>query len=113
MVKIAGTTITMIKGDTAIINVSITDVDGSEYVPEDGDKIRFAMKRRYSDPAPVLYIPIPTDTMTLIIRPEHTKELQAGQGDVIYKYDIELTKADGTVDTFIPNGSLILLEEVY
>ena len=103
----------MIKGDTAIINVSITDVDGSEYVPEDGDKVRFAMKRHYSDPAPVLYIPIPTDTMTLIINPEHTKGLEAGPGDVIYKYDIELTKADGTVDTFIPNGNLILLEEVY
>lgn len=112
MVKIAGTTITMVKGDTAVINVAIKTSSGEQYMPESGDIIRFAMKKEYSDPQPLLYITIPTDTMTLTIRPEHTKNLEAGQGECVYKYDIELTKQDGTVDTFIPNARLILLEEV-
>lgn len=112
MVRIAGTTITMVKGDTAIINVSITDTEGNEYVPEEGDIIRFAVKRRYSDPEPCIYIQIPTDTMILHIRPEDTKDLDAGDSEVIYKYDIELSKEDGTVDTFIARGSLVLWEEV-
>lgn len=112
MVKVAGTTITMVRGDTAIINISIEDSDGNEYVPEQGDLIRFAMKRRYSDPQPCLYIEIPKETMTLVIEPEDTKDLEAGLGDVIYRYDVELAKEDGSVDTFISQGSLILLEEV-
>lgn len=112
MVKIVGNTITMVKGDTAIIDVSITDADGNEYVPSEGDKIRFAMKHYWSDPKPILCIPIPIDTMKLIINPSDTENLKAGVGDVIYKYDIELTKVDGIVDTFISNGSLILLEGV-
>lgn len=112
MVKVAGTTITMIKGDTAIIYLSITDMYGNEYVPEEGDFIRFAAKRRYSDEQPCMYIEIPIETMTLVIEPDDTKDLEAGLGDVIYRYDIELSKADGSVDTFIAHGSLILLEEV-
>lgn len=112
MVKVAGTTITMVKGDTAIIYISIADTDGNEYVPEQGDFIRFAAKRRYDDLQPCMYIEIPTETMTLVIEPDDTKDLEAGLGDVIYRYDVELSKADGSVDTFIAQGSLILLEEV-
>jgi len=46
--------------------------------------------------------------MKLIIDPDDTKKLAFDT----YKYDIELTKASGDVDTFI-NGRLKLTEEVY
>lgn len=112
MVEIKGTTITMIKGDSVIIKISITDSDGNEYTPESGDRIRFAMKRNYTDAVPLLVIEIPIDTMELVINPEDTKELEAGLSKGRYKYDIELTKEDGTVDTVIPRAELVILEEV-
>lgn len=112
MVEVRGTTITITKGDDATIAVQIFDSDGSEYVPRTGDKVRFAMKKNYSDAEPVLVKDIPISTMELILKPADTKNLESGPVRGKYKYDIELTKADGTVDTFIPRADFIILEEV-
>lgn len=112
MVEITGTKITMIQGDSVTIKISIIDVNGDEYAPESGDRIRFAMKRNYTDPNPILVKEIPIDTMELVILPEDTKGLDAGLSKGRYKYDIELTKEDGTIDTFIPRADFVILEEV-
>ena len=109
MVKLQGTTITMTRGDTARIQISITDIDGSEYVPAYGDSVRFAAKKSYYDDAPVILKNIPTNTLLLTLEPEDTKPLQFGR----YVYDIELTQRDGTVNTFIAKASLVLEEEVH
>lgn len=47
--SVNGTTITLTRGDTFMATVSITNPDGSEYVPVDGDVIRFALKESYDD----------------------------------------------------------------
>lgn len=107
--SVSGTTITLTRGDTLVVNVAITEQDGiTPYIPTDGDEIRFAMKSKYSDPAPLLIKKIPIDTMTLVLMPEDTKSLDFGK----YVYDIQLTKKDGTVDTFITKASFRLTEEV-
>lgn len=49
MIDIKGTTITITKGDTALITVQAFNPDGSAYEPEEGDRIRFAMKRNFYD----------------------------------------------------------------
>lgn len=108
MFTIEGTTILMTRGDTVCIEVEIKTRDGETYTPTEGDSIRFAMKKRYKDPEPLLEINIPIETMILKIEPEDTSSLAFGS----YKYDIEITKADGTVDTFIPRSDITLLEEV-
>ena len=51
---------------------------------------------------------IPSDTMLLVLEPEDTKTLPFGK----YVYDIQITYADGKVDTFITKGRLRLTEEV-
>lgn len=112
MIEIEGTTITITKGDSALITVQAFNPDGSAYEPEEGDTIRFAMKRNYYDAEPILVKDISLDTMELRLEPEDTKDLEAGPANGRYKYDIELSKADGTVDTFIPRATLIVLEEV-
>lgn len=107
--KIDGTNITLTRGDTLRVKMiplvyGTTDV---AYVPEDGDEIRFACKKTFSDDEPVLIMNnIPNDTCMLHLRPEQTKTLSYGK----YVYDVQLTYADGEVDTYI-KGTLTLTEE--
>ena len=106
--SVSGTTITLTRGDTFVALISITKQDGTPYVPNDGDKVRFAMKAKYEDPEPLVVKDIPIDTLTLTLHPEDTKGLSFGK----YVYDIQLTKADGTVDTFITKATIKITEEV-
>ena len=105
----------MTRGDTLAVQVGI--MQGSEpYTPQEGDSVRFALKSpkmngkrtEYSDPEPLLQKNIPTDTLLLTLDPEDTKPLGFGS----YVYDIQLTYADGSVDTFITEATLTLTPEV-
>lgn len=98
----------MVRGDTAKITVTIDD-----YEIKPGDSIRFAVKKRYTDSDEDVLIEKFVDNTTGILQidPEDTKPLSMGESKGKYVYDIELTKEDGTVDTFI-RGTLVLLEEV-
>ena len=107
--KIKGTTIIMTRGDTLRCKINITTQDGSAYIPVDGDVIRFAAKKKYSDEAPAIIKDIPWDTLELRLDPEDTKHLEQ-PGD--YVYDIQITLNDGTVDTFIERAKLKITEEV-
>lgn len=106
--SISGTNITLTRGDSLTAKISIFNQDGSEYIPVQGDSVRFAMKANYSDHSPLLVKDIPIDSLILSIKPEDTKSLSFGK----YVYDIQLTRADGSVDTFITKASLRLTEEV-
>ena len=109
-VKISGTTITMTRGDTLRVTLELKDKDtGDAYVPQEGDQIRFAMKKTYDDPEPLIYKDIPIDSLELVLNPEDTKSLPQPSS---YKYDIQITYANGDVDTFITKADLKLTEEV-
>lgn len=109
MLKISpDNTIMLTRGDTARIQVTITSADGSVYTPVQTDQIRFAVKKRYTDAEPLILINIPVSTMLLEILPEHTSSLSFGT----YRYDIQITMADGTIDTFIDRKEFIITEEV-
>lgn len=97
--SVSGTMITLTRGDTFSALITITDLNDNQYIPMNGDRIRFAMKNDYNDETPLLIKEIPIDTMILTLNPEDTKHLPFGK----YVYDIELTKATGEVDTFITN----------
>lgn len=115
MINVNGTNIEMTRGDTLILQVTIYQ-DDEPYVPQEGDAVRFAMKHaklngsktQFVDVEPVATADIPTDTMLLRLESEQTKSLEFGD----YIYDIQITFADGTVDTFIANAKLKLLPEV-
>ena len=117
MIKIKGNTIEMTRGDTLIVTVGITDENGQDYTPDAGDSIRFALKRAemtlgrkgYKDTDPLIIKTIPTDSLVLQLNPADTKGLDFGE----YVYDIELTHANGIVDTFIANAKFVLSPEVH
>ena len=106
--SVRGTKIQLTRGDTLRLQVSIKDGDGNQYVPADGDKIRFAMKKDY-DGVLIINKSIPNDSLELTLNPKDTKDLDVGK----YVYDVELTKENGDVDTFITCATLQLTEEVY
>ena len=107
--SISGTTINLTRGDTFEAVIGISDQNDEPYIPQDGDSIRFAMKSSYNDVQPLLLIDIPTDTMVLTIKPEDTKCLPFGK----YVYDVQITFADGRIDTFVTKAKLNLTEEVH
>lgn len=114
MYTIRDNKIKLTRGDTLLAIVTPTR-NGEPYVPEQGDVIRFAMKhnemdiqkKRYIDPEPLVEITIPTDTLLLTIEPNDTKPYEFG----VYAYDVEITFANGDVDTFISN-TITLTPEV-
>ena len=106
--KVKKNTIYLTRGDTFKAHLSISNPDGPEYIPVEGDTIRFALKENIEDQECLILKDIPIDTMLLILNPEDTKELEFGS----YIYDIQLTKANGDVDTFITASKLKLTAEV-
>ena len=108
--KINGKTISLTRGDTLRVKVDIFNHDGTVYEPIEGDSVRFAMKTKYGDKEPILLKDISTDTLLLEIEPEDTKELKQ---PFDYVYDIQLTHANGDIDTFIDKAKFKITEEVY
>lgn len=113
-VSVSGTTITMTRGDTLRVTVGMKK-NGEPYTPDSDDKIRFAAKRskfnmqktQYEDASPLIVKDITGNPLLLELVPKDTASLGFGA----YDYDIQITMADGTVDTFI-SGSLTLTPEV-
>ena len=114
MYKIEDLTITLTRGDSFYTQIGMKTEDGQPYVPQEGDSVRFVMKHpkivngEYADTDPVMEKTIPTDTLILTIAPADTSELAFGR----YVYDIEITFANGDVDTFINNESFFIEPEV-
>ena len=110
MYEINGTSIELTRGDSFYCTVGMKNKDdGTDYEPQEGDVVRFALKKKYTDEDPLILKQIPIDTMVLHLEPEDTKELAFGT----YCYDVELTKANGDVDTFIAEAEFELTKEVY
>lgn len=108
--------ISLTRGDTLRIRVSMKKND-ERYIPSSGDKLRFAFKSEtltsdesdYKDREPLILKDIPIDTLILSLDPKDTKNLPFGK----YVYDIELTLADGSVDTIITASPFTITKEVY
>lgn len=108
MTTISGNKITITKGDTLVLKINMYQ-DNEEYDVQDGDVIRFALKKAYSDDECIILKEIPHETMTLVVDSAEMKKL-----DVVregYVYDVQLTDQYGIVDTFI-SGKLYTTEEV-
>ena len=102
--------ITLTRGDTLRVPVGLSIGNGFDiqpYEPSNEDSIRFAMKKSWNSPRTLIRKHIPSQTLLLQLDPSDTKKLPFGR----YVYDIEITFANGDVDTFI-KGELILAEEI-
>lgn len=110
MLKVERNHIYITRGDTMTLIV-IPTLDGEAYTPNAEDKFRFALALGYRNgngaSQLVMTKDIPVDTLTFTLSPEETKKLVYPE----YVYDVELTHADGSVDTFI-SGILTPMGEV-
>lgn len=119
MVKIKNKTITMTRGDSAHIEIQMEYEGGMSYEALRGDVIRFTVKKNYGDTTPLIVIDIEpyvpdgeetelVESVELHILPSHTRDLEYGS----YRFDIQLLRVNGDIDTFIDMGTLTLTEEV-
>lgn len=100
--------ITLTRGDTFIAKVNVWTKDDDPFELSVGDEIRFALKADYDDEEVLIYKSIPINTMILRLDPEDTKDLEFGT----YVYDIQVTFANGIVDTVIAKRQFTIAEEV-
>ena len=110
MFGVHGSRITLTRGDSALLAIDLYK-DNMKYSLQEGDVVRFALKKNIDDNACLIRKELTTDAegnLILEILPSDTKELPLLKE---YKYDIELTTAQGKVHTFL-KGELYLDEEV-
>lgn len=106
MFKVNDNNIRMIRGDSGVFNISITDINGRNVELTDSDVLTFTLRRTVRNPTIILQKIIAGGVLD--IKPADTEGLTFGA----YVYDIELKRADGYVDTVIPPHEFLLLEEV-
>ena len=106
MFKVDNNNISMIRGDSGVFTITITDTNGTPVELADGAVLTFTLRRTVRDPTIVLQKIITSGELN--IEPVDTEGLTFGA----YIYDIELKRADGYVDTVIPPRKFLLMEEV-
>lgn len=103
--SIKGKRITLTRGDTLVAEIAISNPDGTPYEMQAGDSVRFKMRADAEDTAAIVTKDVTAGTLT--IAHADTASLDTGT----YFFDVEMTFANGTVDTFIPEGQLTLTPE--
>jgi len=109
--KVDGNNITMTRGDSETISIFCRNEDLTLVPLVTGDIIYFTVKANMYKEIITLQkiITIFTDGKAIvIIAPLDTKELEFRS----YVYDVQLTKADGTVSTIIPPSTFTIGGEV-
>lgn len=97
------------RGDTLSVDVSITDADGAPYALQDGDVLALTVKRSTAvdEPAVIQKVNDAKSGTRFELTPKDT-EVDYGE----YRYDIELTQANGRRFTIIKPSVLNVTEEV-
>ena len=106
MLHIQDNKISLTRGDTAYLNVSV-EIDKKPYEMQEGDTLTFSIKKSTSDKTPLVEKTISGGTR-IHIEPSDTSGLEYGK----YKYDVQLDKANGDVFTIIEPTAFVVLEEV-
>lgn len=99
--------IELTRGDTGFFTIALKNNQGEDYIPQEGDTLRFAMGKNYGG-EPLILKQIPIDTLVLEIQPQDTASLNFGK----YVYDVEFTDAAGHVSTIIL-ANFMLTKEVH
>ena len=108
MLVVTGNQIFLTRGDTLILTLSLSNHDGSEYVPAAGDSIFFRLKKFATYPDLLIEKEIPTSSMILQLNPADTEGLAFGD----YHYEIEVVTAEGMHDTVIADELFTIGKEI-
>lgn len=110
-----GNNLTFTRGDTKILNIHVSDENGSPYAPAPGDKITLTVRKKSDKGELVIQkttgdadVAITATGWEIIIQPSDTSGLEYSS----YVYDIEVVLEDGYVQTIIPISTLTLGKEV-
>ena len=120
MFNITKDTIYLTRGDTAFIEVQITDENGDAYYPVEGDKVYFRLKRGVSQKVCLLEKELsivteeaeegeePTVKVVLELEEDDTKDFSFAN----YCYEIELVTSQAHHFTIIENGTFTVGPEL-
>ncbi len=98
--------ITLTRGDSAYIEIELTDEDDYKYALEQGDSLILTVKQNARCANPILQKRF--DDINVRIAPKDTQTMSYGS----YCYDVQLTTADGDVYTVVGPARFTLCEEV-
>ena len=99
--------VSLTRGDTARLTVSVTNDIGEPYIIQPEDTLTLSVKKSTKD-TEYLFQKTIKGYDTFHIEPEDTKPLDFGK----YKYDVEIITENGEVYTVIPPTVFKILEEV-
>ena len=105
------TTISITRGDSKTIPLEFELEDGTTIPFNAGDIVYFTVKdNAYTNEKQfqIIITDFPNNVAYIEIHPTHTKSLKYKK----YVYDLQVTRADGTVTTLIPASDFIVGEEV-
>jgi len=109
--QVTGNNMSMTRGDSESFTVSYTVASGVNIPLVAGDTIYFTVKENIHTKVIILQkIITEFDSGTAIIKIDHVDTQDVIYGN--YFYDIQLTKADGTVTTIIPPSKFSITGEV-
>jgi hypothetical protein len=108
MLVVTGNQIFLTRGDTLILTLALSNSDGSEYVPAEGDSIFFRLKKFATYPNLLIEKEIDTSTMILQLNEADTAGLAFGD----YHYEIEVVTAGGMHDTVIADELFTIGKEI-
>ena len=100
MLKIAKDKIYLTRGDTAFIEISITDEHGDPYEYKEGDHVYFRLKQSSTAKVIIIEKEINLETGQLLIEPDDTKDLKF----MVYRYEVELVTVEGYHFTVIEDS---------
>lgn len=92
MLKIDNNSITLTRGDSAELELTITDANGDAY-DYSGDTVKFGVKRRATDTTPAMLVKEFEDGK-ITFNPEDTANME--YGDYLYDVQLEHTTGAGT-----------------
>lgn len=104
MFRISNNEITLTRGDSAEFDIELSSCDGEAYEAQEGDIIEFTVKENVYSSEALIH----KKGNKIIIAPEDTAKMSYKE----YVYDVQVTFADGTVDTVIPPSKFKITSEV-
>lgn len=106
MFEIINGTINITRGDTAYINVNVMNRTTGKYILQDGDVVKFSVKKTINDTTPLIQKQLIDNKIKIL--PTDTALLPFGS----YVYDIQLTFANGDVNTIVKPNRFEVCDEV-
>ena len=107
MLEVMNNSVTLVRGDSGTLKVDIAYSDGKQYVLQDGDVLKFTMRKKVESEEIVLQKTLEEDILHIV--PNDTVNLEFG----VYVYDIVLLMYTGDVFTIIPASNFKISQEVH